>query len=374
MLHMQSAEMTQINLYESYVEKLVKCLPMDDAHFITKLCSHHLLPGDTENKIKAFNTESDKSLYFLNHVIKPALDIDDVCGFKKLLLVMQSCGYEHVQKLSYQIENDISKLQENNTSVTSLITAVSDKTNQMIYSQMLSSRSYKEKFSEIDVEASFKYLLSKLEALWSEVDFSELRKICTRDSRLSNELRSNLEKASDLEKTLDLLAISPFCSWLELRILKHMAKVADVPEATHIIKVFEECIHNRKCSEVKNYFIKEYINPDHLTLVKAKLNKNACSLTVSDLIEYCHELESICKLPKNSSTLVASEEGCLNISFVIPTYCSLYAYEIAKNNFFKLRPFHIQYLQIGKFPKIYTMESQKTSTDNSFLRLISSDN
>ena len=49
-------------------------------------------------------------------------------------------------------------------------------------------RTYKERFSEDDVEASFLYLVSKLEALWSEVDFSELKKICKRDNRLSNEL------------------------------------------------------------------------------------------------------------------------------------------------------------------------------------------
>ena len=116
MLYMQTAKMTHIKLYESYVEKLVKCLPMDDTHFIAKLCTEKLLPGDTASKIAALPTQSDKASYFLTHVIKPALDIDDVCDFAKLLFVMQNCNYNHVQKLSCQIEHDISKLQENNTS------------------------------------------------------------------------------------------------------------------------------------------------------------------------------------------------------------------------------------------------------------------
>ena len=232
-------------------------------------------------------------------------------------------------------------------------------------------RAYKEKFSEDDVEASFLYLVSKLEALWSEVDFSELKKICKRDNRLSNELRSDVKKAPNLEETFDLLTTSPFCTWLELRILKRMAKVADVPEAIDMINVFEECVHKRKCSEVELYFIKQYINPDHLTLVEAKLNKNANDLIVSDLINYCHKLESICGIPAESSIPIRSEEGCLEICFAIPTYCCLHAYEIAKSNFFKLRPIHIRYLQIGKFPRIYAV-GQKMSTDNSFLKWISS--
>ena len=231
-------------------------------------------------------------------------------------------------------------------------------------------KAYK-KFSEDDVEGSFLYLLSELEALWSKADLSELKKICKRDNRLSNELRSDVRKAPDLEETFDLLATSPFCTWLELRILKRMAKVANVPEAMDMIKVFEECVHKRKCSEVKPYFKKQYINPDHLTLVTAKLNQNPDNLIVSDLINYCHKLEGICGIPAESSTPISSKEGCLEISFAIPTYCCLHAYEIAKSNFFQLRPIHIQYLQIGMFPRIYAV-GQEISTDDSFLKWISS--
>ena len=233
-------------------------------------------------------------------------------------------------------------------------------------------RDYKERFSEDDVEASFLYLLSKLEALWSEVDFSELRKICKRDDRLSNELRSDVKKAPNLEETFDLLTTSPFCTWLELRILKRMAKVANVPEASDMINIFEECVHKRKCSEVKPYFKKRYINPDHLTVVEAKLNKSADDLIVSDLIKFCHKLESIFGIPAESSIPISSEEGCLEICFAIPTYCCLHAYEIAKSNFFELRPIHIRYLQIGIFPRIYAVGQETSRTDNSFLKWITS--
>ena len=100
--------MSQIKTtYGNYLEKLVKCLPMDDTHFITKLSSQQLLPGVTESKIKAISTQADKASYFLSHVIKPALDIDDASGFKKLLSVMQECDYDHVQKLSNKITDDI---------------------------------------------------------------------------------------------------------------------------------------------------------------------------------------------------------------------------------------------------------------------------
>ena len=99
--------MTQLTLYERYVDKLVKCLPMDDSHFIANLSAKQLLPGDTENKLKPLHTQSEKASYFLSHVIKPAFDIDDISGFGQLVSIMQTCGYDHVQRLSCQIDEDM---------------------------------------------------------------------------------------------------------------------------------------------------------------------------------------------------------------------------------------------------------------------------
>ena len=231
---------------------------------------------------------------------------------------------------------------------------------------------YKERFQEDDVENAFLYLLEMLEALWSEVDIQKLTKVCKRDIRLSNELKTDLKNATNLDETFDLLTNSPFCSWLEIRILKRMAKAANIPEAMELIEAFEECVHSRKCSEVELHFMKQYINPDHLTSVIAKFNKNPEHLVVADLIKYCRKLETILKLPDDSSAPIKHSKGCLLICFIIPSYCSLHAYEIAKSNCFKLRHMHIQYLKIGNFHKINTVNLTKCEKANYHLKKISS--
>ena len=111
--------MAYITTYQNHVEKLVKCLPMDDTHFITKLSAQQLLPGDTENKIKALSTQADKASYFLNHVIRPAVDINEISNFDDLLSIMQNCGYKHVQKLAVTIKCEIDemKLQADETNL-----------------------------------------------------------------------------------------------------------------------------------------------------------------------------------------------------------------------------------------------------------------
>ena len=101
--------MAHIRTYQNHLDKLVKCLPMDDTHFITKLSTQRLLPGDTENKIKPLSTQADKASYFLSHVIKPALDINETSSFDKLICIMQNCDYIHVQKLAVTIKCEIDK-------------------------------------------------------------------------------------------------------------------------------------------------------------------------------------------------------------------------------------------------------------------------
>ena len=229
---------------------------------------------------------------------------------------------------------------------------------------------YKQKFNENDIESSFVYMLSKLKELWSNVEFSKLKDACLWDMRLSDELRNNLILVESLKGIFDLLSKTHFCTWLEIRILRSLANVADVPEAIQLINTFEKCVYSRKCSEVLKHFKEQYINPDHFSVVSAKLNAGAECLVVADLIEYCHTLESILSQHR-SSAIVSSKTGCLELCLVIPKYWHLRAYEVAKTHFLKLRPFNIQYLQIGTLPKVYATDLTRTTEANSLLKELS---
>ena len=103
------AQNPHVRAYEKYAKALIECLPMDDTVLIAKLSKYGLLAGDTSDHLKALPTQGSKASYFLDHVIKPALDIDDTSGFDDLLSVMEHCGYDHVEKLAYKIKSEIDK-------------------------------------------------------------------------------------------------------------------------------------------------------------------------------------------------------------------------------------------------------------------------
>ena len=231
-------------------------------------------------------------------------------------------------------------------------------------------KSYEQQFKDGDIESSFVFMLYKLNELWSDVDYSKLIDACLWDMRLSDELRNNLRSVGSLKGILDLLSETHFCTWLEIRILRSMADVAEVPEAIQIIDTFAQCVHSRKCSEVEKHFKKQYIIPNDYSLVCTRLNKDAKDLCVADLIEYCHNLESIIEQPK-SSALVTGKTG-LEVCLVVPKQWHFHAYEKVKSRFLKLRPFNIQYIQIGTLPKVFASDLTKIKETNLLLTKVSS--
>ena len=108
-MQMSRAQNPHVHAYEKYAITLIECLPMDDTVFTAMLPKYGLLAGDTSDYLKALPTQGSKASYFLDHVIKPALDIGDTSSFDSLLSVMEQCGYAHVEKLACKIKSEVNK-------------------------------------------------------------------------------------------------------------------------------------------------------------------------------------------------------------------------------------------------------------------------
>ena len=96
-------------VFKQFYSKLVETLPMNDAIFIARLYSCDLLPGDLKERVESLRTEAEKTMYFMDHVIKPSVTSDDGSSFDKLLNVMESCNYPCVKELANHIRASIRK-------------------------------------------------------------------------------------------------------------------------------------------------------------------------------------------------------------------------------------------------------------------------
>ena len=216
---------------------------------------------------------------------------------------------------------------------------------------------YGDKFEDDDVVGAFAYLFNKLMILFGKVDFPQLKNACMqRGTLLPNEFKQQIKAAVGLDDLLDVLDNPLYCNWLNVRLLKRIVKTIDIQEAKCLIQAYEKCVYSRKVSDVDMYLHSDYFKQSHVSLVNAKIVKSFESLTVADIIRYCEKLESNMGVHAGSVTATQCKPGCLLITCVIPMHCTLHAYESAKANFLRFRQFHIQYIEIESFPKVFALK------------------
>ena len=201
-------------------------------------------------------------------------------------------------------------------------------------------------------------MLTKLGELFGKVDFDKLKNACIqRGSQLPTEFKQQVKEADTVDDLLDVLDSNQlYCNWLNIRILKRIVKVINIQEAKYLIQCYEKCVYSKKISDVKTHFHSNYFKQSHVSLVNAKIVEPIENLTVADIIKYCEKLECNMGLYAGSVTATGYQPGCLRITCVIPMQYTLHAYLTAKANFLQFRQFHIHYIEIELFPKIYALK------------------
>ena len=188
------------------------------------------------------------------------------------------------------------------------------------------------------------------------MNFIELKNACIlRGTLLPTEFKQQIKAAVELDDLLDVLDNPLYCNWLNIRVLKRIVKAIDIQEAKCLIQAYEKCVYSRKVSDVEKYFRSDYFKRSHVSLVNAKIVKSFENLIVDDIIKYCEKLESNMGVYAGSVTATECQPGCLQITCVIPIHYALHAYETAKTKVLRFRQFHIQYIEIEPFPKVYTL-------------------
>lgn len=103
--------MTALDVYNEFNAKLVKKLPMDDAHFLADLTAKNFFYGNLRDEVNRQLTSSDKASYFLSKAIQPSLEDDDdidIEPFLRLLEVMEKYN-SLTKKLAARIRMKLSK-------------------------------------------------------------------------------------------------------------------------------------------------------------------------------------------------------------------------------------------------------------------------
>ena len=89
-------------IIEKFYERLVTCLPMDDAKFRASLKTAGLLPGDLKSAITSKSTPAEMAEHFLDYGINNNID-----NFSELLTVMENSKRKELKALVKEIQESI---------------------------------------------------------------------------------------------------------------------------------------------------------------------------------------------------------------------------------------------------------------------------
>ena len=205
-----------------------------------------------------------------------------------------------------------------------------------------------------DVFGAFSYLLSRIRNLFEKINFTELKSICMLwGVPLPQEFKQHINEAKNLNDILNLFNNTIYCNLFNVRILKRIASNIDNQEIKKAIKIYEDHVYSSKISVVDKYFSLWVGDKKAVSMIEVEINTSHKDSTVKQIIDCCGGLERIMNMYAGAISAISSRPGCLKITVVIPLHCSLHAFEMARKNFMKLRQFHIQYLEIESFPKVF---------------------
>ena len=224
------------------------------------------------------------------------------------------------------------------------------------------------------IREAFIYLTSNVSKLIQNEDFYAIRRSCIEQintpngAQLSPDMVQKIKAANNLNSLLDTLAESPYWSWIDLRLLEGVVIASGSSVAINLLRSYQNGVFSKKLLEVLPSIPNKEVKDAYYSKIVSKIKKDLEEITVSDLLKFQSELETVIMDLKNGTCALARiEEGCIEIHWFVPTHSIDHAYKSACLKRHKFCTLHLQYLQIGTYRKIYDPSnlhpSQTTTVD-----------
>ena len=200
-------------------------------------------------------------------------------------------------------------------------------------------------------------------------DFYTIRRACIEQTntpngvQLSDDMKQKISNTNNLNVLLDSLALSPYWSWIDIRLLEAIVVASGSSVAMKLLSTYKEQIYSKKLIDViSDIPSKEISDKKRYTKIVTKFHKDLDEITIYDLLKLRSQLEAaIMKLKSGTCALGHIQKGCIEIHWYIPTYYVDHVYESATLNCHEYCTLNLQYVQIGTYKKIYDPSVEQSS-------------
>ena len=217
-----------------------------------------------------------------------------------------------------------------------------------------------------NITEAFLFLTSNVSKLIQSGDFYTIRRACIEQTNTPNgaqltpDMIQKIATTNKLVVLLDTLALSPYWSWIDLRLLQAIVVASGSTAAKNLLTKYKNAVFSKKLMDVLSEVPSKEITDEYYTKIISKFDKELEELTIFDLLKKKSQLETvIMDLKKGTCALSHIAEGCIEIHWFVPTDYIDHVYQAAARNCYKYDAIHLQYLQIGTHNKIYNSSITK---------------
>ena len=219
----------------------------------------------------------------------------------------------------------------------------------------------KEEFEKHDnVGKSFIVLQTNMRELLQNANCGDLRRACIAQrhnpggAKLSLELASKMSTTKNNDELFDLLVLTPYWSWIDIRILEVMVVASKSSFALQLLKNYKAAVFSKRLIDLLPNVPSMEVKEEYYAKVVTKIKKDHNEIPVADLLEFQSQLEAVI-MDINSGVCILAhlEQGCVEAHWYIPTNCADRAYQNAKLKCYHFHDLHLQYLKIGSYPVIH---------------------
>lgn len=207
-------------------------------------------------------------------------------------------------------------------------------------------------FSMFDeVEVMFAAFVSALRNTLSEEKFKTVRRGCIMNSKMLGaklpiDFIDKVNATKTLDDLFDVVIGSPYCNWMNIRLLEKMAATSLQSNACQLIEKYKNAISSKKLKDILKHIpeVWSQVTDNYYSRIKQRWNKEFDEVTVKDVIGQWCKLEKIFDVEEPAVLLDQVIKGSIEFHWLIPTELVLRARYSAFKNWHQLDD--VLYLEI----------------------------
>lgn len=218
------------------------------------------------------------------------------------------------------------------------------------------------------ISEAFSFLTSKVKSQLKVADIYDIKRACIEQKnnpdavQLPPDLVAKVKSSESIDDLFNVLAESPYWSWIDIRLLKVMAAASGLLECIQLLSSYKSSVFTRKLIEVIPNAPNKKVREKYYSKIVAKIDKDANEITVADLLDFQGDFEKvILDINKGVCILKHVKVGSIEVHWYIPKNCVDSAYQSATTRAYMFSEVHLLWVQISHYPVIYDPFTQSAT-------------